>query len=200
MRSRAVLAERDDRVERGAVGACLVPRLLEPPRELGLGATDERLPAELLVHLVGDRGGAPERLQLAGLLHRAERLDRPARRDELDAARPQRLRVGERQVPRLDRDPPAREQLGERRHDVPRRPVERDAVDRARRLRVAKVRVERRLACRVDEHGRVRAREAGQVAHVDEARDEQRVVELPGESLDSRHVSLRAARSSSARR
>ena len=65
VRPRAVLAERDDRVERRAVGPCLVPRLLEPPRELRLGATDEALAAELVVDAVGDRGGAAQRVELA---------------------------------------------------------------------------------------------------------------------------------------
>ena len=115
VRPRAVLAERDDRVERRAVGPGLVPSLLEPPGELRLRAPDERLAGELVVHAVGDRSGASQRLELAGVLDGAERLDEPLGRDDVDATAAQRLGAGEREVGRLDGDPAAGEQLGERR-------------------------------------------------------------------------------------
>ena len=148
VRSRAVVAERDDRVERRAFRARLVPGLLEPPDELRLGAADELLARELVVHAVGDRGRAPQRVELAWLLDRAQCLDEPTRRHELDTARAERLGGREGEMRRLDGDPPPGEQLGERRDDVARRLVERHARDVARRVGVAEVRVQRRVAGR----------------------------------------------------
>ena len=200
VRAGAVLAERDDRVEARPVGAGVVPRLLEPPLELGLGPADERLLRELRVDLVGDRRSPAQKLELARLLDGAQPFDDACRRDDLHAARAERVGIGEGEVARLDRDAAAREQLGERRQDLPRRPLERDAFDRARRLGIAEVRVERRVPRGVDEHRRVRAREPGQVADVDEVRDEQRLLEPSRQPFDPVHVSLSAASSSSARR
>ena len=70
------------------VGTRLVPRLLEPPGELGLGAPDERLLGQLAVDPVRDRARTPYRVELPGLLDRAKALDEPGRGDELDAPRP----------------------------------------------------------------------------------------------------------------
>ena len=86
VRSGAVLAERDDRGEGGPVGAGLVPGLLEPPRHLRLGPSDERLLAELAVHAVRDGCGAPQGVELALLLDRAQLLDLAGRRDDVHPA------------------------------------------------------------------------------------------------------------------
>jgi hypothetical protein len=177
-----------------------VPCLLEPPGELRLRAADEPLASELLVDPVRDRRGATERLDLAGLLHGAERLDDAGGLLEVDAARPEAVGVGERDVGGLDGDPPPREPLGERRQDEPRGLLEGDALDGTRGVRVAKVGVEGRVARRLDEERGVRALEAGQVLDVDEPRDEQGVVEPCREALDPVHPSLRSASSASARR
>ncbi|MCZ7587656.1 MAG: hypothetical protein M5U27_02085 [Gaiella sp.] len=200
MRPGTVLAERDDRVERGAVGARLVPRLLQPPGELRLRTADERLLGELLVDPVGDRARTADRIELTGLLDRAQRLDEAGGRDELDPSRAQRVGRRERQVCGLDADPAAGEQLGERRHDVARRPVELDALDLARGLGVAEIGVERRLTRRFDEHRRVRAVETRQVADVYEPGDEQWILQLRCKPLDPGHASPSSASSSSARR
>ena len=135
----------------------------------------------------------PQLLQLARVLHRAERFDGAGPGDDVDATVPQKIRVGEAQVRRLDADPPAREPLGECRQDRARRLLERHAVDVARRLCVAEVGVEGRLPRGIDEDRRVRADEAGQVADVDEARDEERLVQAAREALDPRHPFLRSA-------
>ena len=177
-----------------------MPGLLEPPRELRLGAPHEALAAELLVDTVGDRGRATQRVELAGLLDRAQGLDEPGRRHELDAAGAERVGVGERDVPRLDGDPAAREPLRQRRDDVPWRLLERHVRNRARGVRVAEVRVERRVARGIDEQCGIGALEPREVPHVDEPGDEQRVVQRRCEALDPIHASLRSASSSSARR
>ena len=58
-----------------------------------------------------------------------------------------------------------------------------DALDRPRLLDVAEVGEEAR-AVRLDEERRVRAVEAGQIADVDEIRDEQRLLEQLAQAVD----------------
>ncbi len=76
----------DERVEGEALPAVLVEQLLHPPRELALGASDERLLRERGERAVRDRARRPDRFHLAGLLHRPKRLDHAVRRLELEAA------------------------------------------------------------------------------------------------------------------
>ena len=85
----------------------------------------------------------------------------------------------------FDRDRPAREPGREVGDHGARRLFEADPVEGLRLLRVAEVREERRVAAGVDEQGGVRAREPGEVADVDPARDEERFVEERGEPLDA---------------
>ena len=101
---------------------------------------------------------------------------------------------------RLDGNAPAREKLGERGDDVPRSLVELHPLHVTRRLGVPKVGVERRRACRIDQHRRVGALETREIAHVDQPGDEQGLLEARGEALDPVHPSLRSASIASARR
>ena len=68
-----------------------------------------------------------------------------------------------------------------------RRRLEANAFESARLLRVAEVGVEDRLPVRIDEDGGVRAREPGQVADVDAAGDEQRLLEERGQPFEATH-------------
>ena len=91
---------------------------------------------------------------------------------------------------RLEPDPPAGEELGERAGDVALRLGDLDVLDRAGRFEVAKVGVERRRALGLDEQGAVRALEARQVADVDRVRDEERLGEAGGEAGEAGHHCL----------
>ena len=84
----------------------------------------------------------------------------------------------------FDRDRPAREPGREVGDHGARRLLEADPVEGLRLLCVAEVGEERRVPAGVDEQGGVRAREPGEVADVDPARDEERFVEERGEPLD----------------
>ena len=135
----------------------LVEELAHAPRELALGAADELL--------LGERSKTRSEIAAAsrivaisaGLLDRAQALDEPGLGDGLDAAVAQLLVRGDGDDVRLDPDRPAREPRREVADDRARGLLEADAVERARLLRVAEVGEERRLAVRLDEHGRVRA-------------------------------------------
>ena len=59
-----VRARGDDRLEGRRVGAVLVEELVQPPRELALGATDEALLGEARVGLARDLAGPADRVQL----------------------------------------------------------------------------------------------------------------------------------------
>ena len=115
-----------------------------------------------------------------------------------DPSAPQDFGVGEAHVRRFDPDPLAREPFREGRHDGARRLLERYAVDVPRRLGIAEVRVQGRLARGLDEHRRVRADEPREVPDVDEARDEERLLQPAREALDPRHPFLRSASTPSA--
>jgi hypothetical protein len=99
----------------------------------------------------------------------------------------------------LEADSTPGEPLADVRQQVARGLDERHSLDLAPAPRVAEVGEERRAPVRLHEHGRVRAGEAGQVADVRlpaedirRARDEQRLVENRGESLDARgHFCIR---------
>ena len=71
MRPGTIRARRDDRLERLLVGSELVEELGHPPSELALGPADELLFGNPPIRLVGDRGRAPDLLELVLVLDRA---------------------------------------------------------------------------------------------------------------------------------
>ena len=170
--------------------------LADAPGQLDLGAAGEALLGERTEDGVGDPRGLAQQLELARLLHRAQPLDEPGPGDGLDAAALQRLQRGHRHHVRLDPDRPSGEPRREVADDGAGRPLEPHALDRARPARVAEVREERGLAVGLHEHGSVRARKPGQIEDVDAARDEQRLLEQRGESLEPAHLRIRNSRAS----
>ena len=176
----------------------LVEELAHAPRELDLGSADEALLAERAVNLVGDRSRLTQALELRRLLDRAQSLDEAGGRLGRDAAVAQRVERGDAERVGLDSDRLAREPRRQVADHRPRGLLEANPFDRARPLRVAEVGEERRLAVRLDEHSGVRAREPGQVAHIDAARDEQWHLEERGQPLDPTHAASFARSTSSA--
>jgi hypothetical protein len=172
-------------------------QLANAPGELPLGATNEALLGERAEDGVRDRRRLPDRLELTRLLDRPQPLHEAGLRHGLHPALLERLVRGDGEDVRLDADRAAGEARREVADDRAGGPLEAD-VERARPLRVAEVRVERRVSVRLHEDGRVRAREPGEVADVDQARDEERLVEERGEPLDPAH--RLSARNSSASR
>src|SRR5207342_407646 len=85
VRSRAVRARRDDRLERRTLRAELDEERVEPPRQLTLSATGEPLLREPLVRLARDRPGRADRIELLVVLDRTQRLDEAAAGHELQA-------------------------------------------------------------------------------------------------------------------
>ncbi len=199
MRPGAVLAGRDDGAERERIGTVLTERPLDPPRELGFGASHERLVRQCRVDRVRDRSCPTDRTELDLVLDRAQSLDETPGRNELRPARADRLPLGERDARGLEPDPPAGEQLGERTRDVATGLDELDVLDRTSGFRVTEIGVERRRASRLDEQCAVGALEARQVPDVGAVRYEQRVVELRSQATEATH-SLRSARRASASR
>ena len=166
----------NDRVERERLGTELAQRPLEPPRHLRLRPPDESLPPEQLERLGEQRCGAPERVELAVVLDRPQPLDGTLRRDELDATGGERAMGGEADLVGLERDRPGRElpkRLPQEDGQLPVGLHELDTGDGARRVHVAPV-GDQPGVLGVDQHGRVRALEAGQVADVDGGCDEKR--------------------------
>ena len=78
--------------------------------------------------------------------------------------------------------------LGQVADDVTLGLYERDALDEARRLGVAKIGEQRRFAAGLHEDCRVRALEPGEVADVDAVGDEQRLGEIGGEACETAHA------------
>src|SRR5213079_2656391 len=119
--------------------------------------------------------GAAERVELAWILHGAQRLDDAKRRNEVGTTVRQCLPAGVRQVRRLEADTAgqqARELAGHvalRLHDL-------DPRDRTRRLDVPEVGEEPNVAL-LYEQCAVRAREADEVDDVRRVGDEQRLFE-----------------------
>ena len=183
VRSRSGRPGADDRLEREPVAAFLVEEPRQVPRHLALGAADERHLGEALEDAVGDRARVAEDLELALLLHRAQRLDEARVRHELEPAALERLEVGVDDVRRLERDP-ARQLLGERTDHAALRLHELDALDGTRRLDVPEV-GEELDALLVDEQRRVRALEAGEVDDVLRRRDEERLLDQRAEAFDA---------------
>ena len=113
VRARACRAGADDGLERGLVRSFLVVEPRDVPGHVALAAADERhLAHEPLEHPVGDLARAPERLELALVLDRAQLLDETLARHELDAALPQLLGERPREDVGLEAEA-AREVLGE---------------------------------------------------------------------------------------
>src|SRR6476469_8043228 len=95
----------DDRLERRLVRPFLVVKPRDVPGHVALAAAHERhLAHEPLEHPVGDRTGAPERLELALVLDGPQLLDEPLPRHELDPGVPQLFCVRPGQDGRLEAD------------------------------------------------------------------------------------------------
>ena len=150
----------DDGLERDTLGAPLAEAPLDPPGELALRSPREPLVRQRGEDLVGQRARAAHRRDLVGVLDRAQLLDETGAGDRVDAG------VGElavervRQMLLLELDPPALEELADRSEEAARGLHDLESVERTRAIRVPEVRVQRRAAVRLDENGRVRAREA----------------------------------------
>ena len=154
----------------------------EIPGHFELRTPDERDLAQSLEDTVGDPAGSAQARELPLLLDRAQALDGPAARHEIEARLPQALVLTERQR-RLEADA-AGERLGELADRVAARLHRLDARDGARLVDVPEV-GEQPHAVALDEQRRVRAVEAAEVAHVDEIGDEQRLLQPFGEALEA---------------
>ena len=182
MRARAVRARRDDRLERGALGAELDEERVEPPGELALRPAREPLLREPLVRLARDRSGRADRIELVLVLDRAQRFDEPAPGHELQAVGGEGLvlRVGDHV--RLEADA-ARDVLADVGPDHAPGLDELDSLDGAAGLRVAEV-AEQQRPLRLDHERGVRAREPDEVADVRPARDEQGLFQRGPQPID----------------
>src|SRR5713101_5587544 len=133
--------------------------LHEIPRDLALGAADERHLDQLLEDAIRDRARLAQCVELAHVLHGAELLDDAVRRHwrrlEADAASERLGELGDHVALRLDRL---------------------RVLDGTRGLEVAKV-GEEPDAVALDEERAVRAVEADEVDDVDRVRDEERLLE-----------------------
>ena len=176
VRVRAVRAGGDDAVERELVGAVGVQQLAQPPRDLALAAPDPRLGGQRLETAVGDAARALKLRDLLVLLDRPQLLDEAARRHEVARALGERLPLCVGQDVGLELHA-LRQPLGDVAHQRALRQDGLDSLDGARRLDVAKVRVEGRPAVRLDDQRGIRAVEPRQVQDVRQVGDEQRRVE-----------------------
>ena len=165
------------------VAAELVEELVEPPREIALGAARELLLREALERPARDLRGAADDRDLVLVLDGPERLDEPVARHELDPARVQRCVLAVGHDLGLEADP-AGELLSKERVEVARRLDELGALDRTRGLGVAEV-AEEEDPVGLDENRRVRAGEAGQVDDIGRRRDEQRLLERLAQAFDA---------------
>ena len=89
MRQRAVRPRGDDRRKRDCLGAKTAHRNLEVKGDVALAAARKPLGEHLLERCVGERCGGTDSRQLAVVLDRAQLLDQPVGRDELDSVRQQ---------------------------------------------------------------------------------------------------------------
>ena len=167
----------------------------EAEREVSLGAPHEALLGQSCVGLVRDVGRAADEVELVLGLDRSQALDLAAARDEVDSGVPQHLPVRVRQVSALEPEPPVdvrRDATDQRALDLD----ELDPFDPSAGLGVPEVGKEH-CAFAVDEERGVRATEPGQVEDVHRHRDEQWLLDLPAQVVDSVHVvSIRYARAS----
>ncbi len=183
---RSMRPARDDRGERRVLGPALAHLALHVERHLALGAPHEAAGLDVLVHVVGEVGGLPDRLQLARLLHRAQVLHQAARGDQLDLVAHQLLQalvLADGEVLVLEADAARLDPLDDVAEQVllAAQPLEVRHLD-LRALDVAEVGQEEALV-RADEAEPVGAGEAAQVADVHEVRDEQQVELALGEPL-----------------
>jgi hypothetical protein len=197
VRQRAALGRGHDRGKARAVGAQPPHLLLEREGDGALRAAGQALLAQDPVDLVGQRRGGADALDLLGLLDGAQALDQPARRHELDPLGQQlaQARVAaDGHVVVLEAEPqlalrPARPQGGD---EVLRALLAVEALDLGGRpLDVAEVGDEAAHVAPRHRHA-VRAGEAGQVAQVDEVRDEQQVELAGGQAPASRSARVTA--------
>ena len=203
VRARAVLGGGDDRRERDALGAAPAHRDLEVERDVALGAADDAGADDLLEGLVGELRGGADELDLGLVLDRAQGLDDAAGGDELDVALGDELgelRVladGQVAVVEAELQRPGGQALDRALEQVRGDLALPLGVELLGGLReVAKVGDEAHLLG-AEHDGGVGAVEAGQPAHVDEVRDEQRVELALGDPLQQRAAAAGAHRSSS---
>jgi hypothetical protein len=204
VRAGAVLGGGHDRRERHALGAAAAHGDLQVQRDVALRAADDARADDLLERRVGQHRRRADELDLGVVLDRPQRLDDPARGDELRLPLPhelaQLLVLADRQVRVVEAE---LERLGRQALDGPLEQVGGDlalplGIDLLGRLReVAKVGDEAQRAL-ADQHGRVGPVEARQPAHVDEVRHQQRVELALGQPCEQR-LAARGAHSPSSR-
>ena len=206
MRERAVLSRGDDRRERG-LGAELPQARLAGTGDITLGSSGEAALQHPLIDTVGELSRRRDALELVGLLDDPQLLDQIAGGNQTDVVTDGRLQPGEladAQLRVLEADP-AGHPGGDLRDQLPLRlralPLGRDLV--LGPLGVAEVGEEDELVG-THEAGAVRAGETGQVADVDQVRDEELIEFLLGDQLGQaptpRHIPSLFAISSSASR
>ena len=194
-----VLPGGDDRVEGEPVGAELVERPLEPPRDLGLRSPDQPLLCECLVDGVRNGAGAADQFDLTGILDDSQALHEAARRHELCAAGADRLPLGVSDPRRFEADASTREQLAEGTGDVSSRLDDLDTLHRPGSVEIAEIGVEPGRPVGLDEQGAVGAPESGEIADVRTVRDEERLAEEGCKALEATHGRLSFSRSSASR-
>ena len=184
MRQRAVVRGGDDRREGDVLGADLLRPPFEPPDDRGLGVPGEPVRLDQpAVEVVGDRRSASDRVQLLLVLDGAQSLHQSAGRHQLDLVGQQarELRVARHRHGRV-LEPEAKrpagslfQQLGDIAQQVLPALQRLVAGDlRLGALEVAKVGHEGALIG-ADQTEAVGAREAAQVADVDQVGDQQQV-------------------------
>ena len=206
MRRRGGRARGHHRFEREPVCSCLPEAPLDPPRELLLTPAAEALPRERREDLVGEPAGASHDRDLLRVLDGPQPLDEAGARNRVDPGVDERAVERVREVLLLELDPPAGEQLADRGDEATRDLGHVETVERARAIRVAEVRVQGRAPVGLDQHCRVRALQAGEVADVRlpaedvrRPRDEKRLLEERRESPESAHDLLPTMNSSACR-
>ena len=122
-------------------------------------------------------------VELVLVLDRAQLLDEPVARHEVDASRVEPRVPLERKRRRLEADRPVQD-LGQRLEEVTLRLDELDAVDRSRGLGVAEVR-EDADALGLDEERGVRALEPAEIEDVGRVGDEQRLLQPLAQAVDA---------------
>jgi hypothetical protein len=166
---------RDRNVERDAARAFIVQRLLKPPGNVPLGTPRERFLCEPLVHRVRDSRSAADLVELGRLLHGAQLLDDPIRRDQVETRAREGRMPSNREVVGLEGHRTLREagqRGGNTRCELAVDQHRLDAFDLAGRTDVAPIREEDDLLV-LHEHKRVRALKAAQIADIHRVRDEE---------------------------
>ena len=190
MRQRPVPAPGDDRGKAHIFGPERSDSLLELERDVTLGAPHEPALEHPPQRVVGDRRGAPHRVDLGRLLDRAQPFDQPAHPDQRNPFGQQLAQSPVRPdghvrflEPQPDR--PARQELLHHLEQVPLpAPSVEHRIDLLRRLLdIAKVRDER-ATTEANHRQTVRAGVAGQVPDVDKVRDQQRIDPRVGQQPD----------------